>query len=401
MGRVAGNPGGEDATPANHMADEDTLRRLAHIRAVGILAILVLALASEVEIAAAFWPLLLVAALYSLIAVVPSLSSAPHPTDYRLYSVGDILLLTALVALSGGAESDLRPLFLVLPPAAAIVYSGAGVVAVTLGCAAGIAFGSIVHQAPPSTAHELARLLVALAILGVLSLILSDAIRHRTRRVEHLSHEQRVLLAESLVALDGERSRIADELHDGPLQTILAARQDVHEAIDGNPEGLGRSIENLDLAEGGLRRTIGGVHPVALAHIGLAAALRPIVEQAERRGMFTVGMRVSGLSKTHHDPLVFGLVREFLGNAAKHSSAKHVDVDVKRARDTINLKVSDDGCGMPKRPDSSTVKTGHIGFAAATARVRAAGGDIELVSEPGAGTTVLVWLPVDSNHADK
>jgi len=216
--------------------------------------------------------------------------------------------------------------------------------------------------------------------------------RHRAARAQ-LSAERRRLALEAIAAEEEARRRIAEDLHDGALQTLLAAKQDLLEASSGRA-GVTRALIGVNEGIDGLRRAVGMLHPVTIEHDGLAGALGAIVTEAERRGGFQCGLRVGEDAGGPHDQVVLSLARELLSNAAKHSGAERVSVAVGRDRGRLRLEVADDGCGFDADERRSAPFDGHIGLACAARRVRALGGELKISSDPGSGTAISVALPV-------
>ena len=95
-----------------------------------------------------------------------------------------------------------------------------------------------------------------------------------------------------------------------------------------------------------------------------------------------------------HDSLVVSLVREFVTNAAKHSEASTLAVQVARENGRLTLCVVDDGRGMSDEARSSALGAGHIGLASCAERIDAAGGTMQIDSAADEGTRVTVELPV-------
>ena len=87
---------------------------------------------------------------------------------------------------------------------------------------------------------------------------------------------------------------------------------------------------------------------------------------------------------------LFHICQESLANVAKHSRAKHAEVHLWTARERVLLEVSDDGSGFDLRKMSVTL--GH-GLSNMHVRARKVGGDVEITSNPGQGTTILAWVP--------
>ena len=228
--------------------------------------------------------------------------------------------------------------------------------------------------------------------------------------IERLRHEAEIaalatlrgrLVAENLEAEERVRQRISEQLHDGALQDLLAARQDLVEASSATEPGA--RAEMLDYARGGveravklLREAVHALHPVVLQHGGLEAAMQAAADQAARQGSFRAEVTVDPAAAGLHDELVLSLARELLANAAKHAEADLVQVTVGRQDGVVLLEVTDDGRGLDEAAVESAPMRGHIGLASLTQRVEAVGGTLELrAAATGRGTTVLARLPID------
>jgi two-component system, NarL family, sensor kinase len=103
---------------------------------------------------------------------------------------------------------------------------------------------------------------------------------------------------------------------------------------------------------------------------------------------------VSPAAAGAHDLLLFAVGRELLGNVARHADAGEVALVVSQRDDRIVMEVADDGAGMDLKRRVVAVREGHIGLAASRERVEAVGGRLEIESMRGAGTRVVVTLPL-------
>jgi two-component system NarL family sensor kinase len=238
------------------------------------------------------------------------------------------------------------------------------------------------------------------AFLDALATFLATAI-------ERLRHEAEIaalaalrgrLVAENLEAEERARRRISEELHDGALQDLLAARQDLVEAAgsgDGTTrhEMLGYAREGVERAVKLLREAVHALHPVVLQHGGLEAAMRAAADQAARVGGFTPDVSVEPGATGLRDELVMSLARELLSNCAKHAGARHVGVTVARDGGALVLEVADDGRGLDAAEVAAAPLEGHIGLASLIQRVQAVGGTVDLDGARGRGTTVRARLP--------
>jgi two-component system, NarL family, sensor kinase len=204
----------------------------------------------------------------------------------------------------------------------------------------------------------------------------------------------RRLFSHSVEAEDAARRRIAQLIHDDALQSLLAAHQDLLEAAPGRA-GVTRAHEVVGGAISRLREALLALHPVTLEEGGFEHALGAVARQAQRQGNLEVSIALDRAALGVHDELLLAVARELLANAAKHSRAQRVEVGLRRDGDRLRLEVADDGGGIAPGRREQALAEGHVGLAAATQRVRSAGGSLE-ISGSEAGTTARVTLPASA-----
>src|SRR5262249_53206198 len=143
-----------------------------------------------------------------------------------------------------------------------------------------------------------------------------------------------------------ERRRIAERLHDGVLQSLLAARQDIRSSARGD-EGRLLAAETAVLAAvSELRESVAQLHPAPTRAAGTATMLPAVAEAEGRRGGFAVDVDVATNLGNGHDRLLIGVLRELLVNVARHADARNVRVGAHTDDGRVVLEVADDGCGM-------------------------------------------------------
>lgn len=235
-----------------------------------------------------------------------------------------------------------------------------------------------------------------LAIAGAGIGWLGDRLRRRGQEVARLARERQRIVADALDAEDRTRERISQRLHDEALQSLLAARQDIAQAI-ARPERhelVVRARERTHQAIRELRAAVLELHPVIL-ELGLAPAIIAVAQQEAQRSGFQVEVDVA--PGTDGDPersrLVLSLARELLTNIARHAGAGYAGVSLRRCDGELHLEVWDDGCGIKLSRPEQALSDGHIGLASVAHRVEALGGAFELDSTPGSGTTVRAAIP--------
>jgi signal transduction histidine kinase len=204
----------------------------------------------------------------------------------------------------------------------------------------------------------------------------------------------------------GERRlvRLGFDLHDGPLQEIVALaeelrtasaqisavvpadfRQRVNGRFNDVHARLGALDESLREIAHSIRSTTAVTRPVADA---VECELRALENATGIEVELEVEGNLNGLSDSQKIVL-FRIVQEALSNVRKHSNAAKVSVRLRSRRTFVDLTVADDGCGFDPR------KLGHdrLGLAGISERVRLLGGAVEIETHPGEGTSVRATLP--------
>jgi two-component system NarL family sensor kinase len=311
-------------------------------------------------------------------------------------TAADVAAITVLVVLSGGAYSEARLTYFLVPIAVAFrfrpeltaVSSSVVVVAYLLQAVAHPA-----HTRPQAT-RFIAVQVGYLIWIGLAAVLLSAVLEQRTRRVAELAERRRGLIAEALSAGERERRALAEGLHDQAIQNLLSARHDLEEVADaGRSEALSRADAAVEATIAELREAVFELHPYVLEQSGLEAALRAAGQRAARRGGFRVLYDLSYPRRHPQEVLLFGAARELLANAAEHAQAANVSVELGVHDGSVALAVRDDGRGFDLDVLPQRIAEGHIGLQSQRERVESAGGDLEIRSAIGRGTEVEIRLP--------
>jgi signal transduction histidine kinase/YHS domain-containing protein len=220
------------------------------------------------------------------------------------------------------------------------------------------------------------------------------------RRAQEQSHVYTNVLTR---AQEAERTRIARELHDDTIQSLVAVAQSIE--MSGN--WLGESSEQAatmlqatrqQVVEtiNDLRNLIADLRPPALEELGLIPALKM---QAEKIPDLTVKVTVEGAEHRLDDLrelTLFRCAQESLNNAHLHSQASEVEVLVNYGCHGVALTVIDNGIGFTP-PDTldDLVTAGHYGLMGMQERVQALDGQMTINSAVGNGTTITLQLPQD------
>jgi PAS domain S-box-containing protein len=219
-----------------------------------------------------------------------------------------------------------------------------------------------------------------------------DVLAEAEARAVRLAEQRRRLVNEVLDAEERERASMSEWLHDDALQLLLAARQDLEEALDGNEEALRRARDHVTQASSRIRDLVADISPVSLDFGPLSATVASIIHRRLDGAAITIDLDLDPSVDTPHDRLVARAARELVTNVVKHASASSVRVTLRRAGDEVALTVEDDGIGFT--PDlSSSVQSGHIGLGSLASRADALSGSLRLQSKPGGGTVAILHVP--------
>ena len=212
----------------------------------------------------------------------------------------------------------------------------------------------------------------------------------RAEEVARLASDRERLLAEVLEAEARERARLAESLHDGPMQRLIALRQDAAES-DARPE---RMLNGLSHAIAETRAIVSSLHPAAARELGFEASLRAAIAPFPSSRAVTLDVRSTVDEQTLAATLPLRIAQELVVNAVKHAHPSRIDVHVTTAHTQIVLEVNDDGVGIDSSDTSRAVQAGHVGLAMVRRRVEDSGGQFEIETRTDGGTRSRVVLPV-------
>jgi signal transduction histidine kinase len=204
------------------------------------------------------------------------------------------------------------------------------------------------------------------------------------------------LSAQLVRAQENERRTLARELHDGVGQSLSAIVMETHsaESADRSSEVRDRLASIRAIAE----KTVNEVRDLALLlrpsmldDFGLVPALAWHCREMSKRTGLKVLVRAEEAADDlpeDHKTCIYRLVQEAVNNAARHASARTVEVVVGQGEESVLLRVQDDGAGF----DTKFVR--GLGLLGMEERVRRLGGSFGIDSRPGRGTVVTAELPV-------
>src|SRR4051812_7214713 len=204
-----------------------------------------------------------------------------------------------------------------------------------------------------------------------------------------------------LRAQEEERRRLARDLHDEVNQALTAMLLRL-EALsqDAPPERADEVAELKRLAGEAMEELLSlarQLRPTALDDHGLAAAIEAQLGRFAAQTGVETQMNVDGNPAELDEDIqtaVYRIAQEALTNAGRHAGAKRVEVELAVAGPGADLRISDDGIGFdPSAPGASKARGGGLGLDGMAERARLVGGELDLRSSPGNGTTVALRIP--------
>jgi signal transduction histidine kinase len=228
--------------------------------------------------------------------------------------------------------------------------------------------------------------------------VVFEDVTAETRRHDLMeAYTSRVVLGQ-----EEERRHLAQELHDGPVQTLIHLCRQIDE-LEKSPELRPESTDVLAdlrvIAEGTvaeLRSIARGLRPSILDDLGLVASINQILSEAGARQSFETSFGVTGAERRVPAPIelaLFRIAQEAITNAERHAGASHVAVGLNFDPGGLRLLIKDDGAGF-ELADHPEGDGGHsLGLPGMTERAHLIGGRLAVHSAPGAGTTVDIWVP--------
>jgi signal transduction histidine kinase len=254
--------------------------------------------------------------------------------------------------------------------------------------------------------------LLMVRMAGLLSELDTDDATLRAQRaeleaangiLERVQADRRMLLDRTMRSAEEERTRIAAELHDGPIQRLTALGYGLDEAriavefgdVRHGLDILGGAHQVLSGEIDELRRLMTALRPPVLDERGLVLALRDLLDSFQRHT--GIATDLMGASEVLLDPdvetVLYRVVQEALTNVAKHAGASRVIVYLRADEGQVETRISDDGIGFDAASTGELTSRGHYGLAGMRERVELAGGSYRLISAPGYGTVVLARVP--------
>lgn len=218
-------------------------------------------------------------------------------------------------------------------------------------------------------------------------------------RLQKVDAARQLLLKTVSTAVDNERKRFANQLHDDALQKLTAAELQLKRLGNSGHPGqpmLSQASTLLEQTEEALRRLLFEVRPPALdTPRGLEQSIRDRLEMLRSltgiEAEVDIELPADGLTYEFKST-IFRQLAEALTNIEKHAGATHVQVHLNADGSAVHGLVVDDGRGFVVAERNNL--PGHLGLLAVKERALMAGGWYKIESQPGVGTRIEFWMPI-------
>jgi two-component system, NarL family, sensor histidine kinase UhpB len=213
--------------------------------------------------------------------------------------------------------------------------------------------------------------------------------------LDRLESERRDSARRALLVQEGERQRLARELHDEVGQTLTGVMLQVEGLAGTIPEEFREQLDELrETARHGteeVRRIVRRLRPEALEDLGLQSALAALATAIGERARLRIERRLeSRLPLSQEQELVvYRIAQEALTNVARHAEAAQVHLNLERASEHVVLTVRDDGRGLPSEAFRSSE-----GIRGMRERAMLIGAQLTIAEPPSGGTEVRLSIPL-------
>ncbi|WP_031495933.1 sensor histidine kinase [Bryobacter aggregatus] len=343
------------------------------------------------------WLVLAIASAFTIYSLLALLWRDVEQYWPPMLSLGiDVIIFLIFAHYSADQSLWFHSLFYVyLLLEAAIVHTWREVFAVLVLCQ-----GCFLLIRPPH--GDVLQPLVMLA--GILACTLALEKRVLGDRLDDALFQIGLLRGEAEKIREIERQRIADDFHDGPLQSFISFQMRLNVVQQMLSRDLANGLKELQdlqticrtqVAE--LRAFVRSMRPIEVEGESLSTAIRRLVENFRKDTGISASyssQEVTGEPESFLE--VLQIVRESLNNVHKHSKASRVAISLTKQGEMLHIEIEDDGTGFPFSGsyDLGEMESLRVGPGSIKRRVRSLGGDVVVSSRPGHGATLRVRVPL-------
>jgi signal transduction histidine kinase len=222
-------------------------------------------------------------------------------------------------------------------------------------------------------------------------------------QIQRYQAGMRDYIAAVTTAQEEERKRLARELHDETVQSLIALGHRVEmaqKALDKDPERARQRLLELSRlvneTQQEVRRFSRALRPLYLEDLGLVPAVEMLAQEVERQSGLTISLRIEGTVRrlsTDLELTAYRIIQEGLSNVVRHAHAQNIWLILAFAADGLTLRLQDDGQGFePPVNPAELAPQGHFGLMGIHERALLFGGRLDIHSKPGEGTIIEVFL---------
>jgi signal transduction histidine kinase len=250
---------------------------------------------------------------------------------------------------------------------------------------------------------------VALVLIAALATVVM-LWHYRVKQLLSAQLAQQAFSRELIASQENERRRIAAELHDSLGQRLIIinnlalfllrtkgkvrTEEDKHQTVEEISSEAMAAIEETRAISYALR-------PFQLDRLGLSKAIQALVKTVSRASEIELREEIADIDDVFREDLrinVFRIVQEALNNIVKHSNASRGVVKAERTKSSVVLTISDNGVGLPSEPHAASAGPGGFGLTGIRERVMLLKGTLQIRSETGNGTLLMIQFPLESEQ---
>lgn len=210
-----------------------------------------------------------------------------------------------------------------------------------------------------------------------------------------------------LEAREAERRKIARDIHDGPAQSLAAILIKLNllamEPAAADNQQFKQQLSQLkDIAQESMnemRQILFDLKPARLDKNSLLATLEDYFAEIKDKFGFVVKLEAVGVPQIYPVYLqtaLFRLAQEAITNIRKHAGVSTAQIVLSESEELVKILIKDEGSGFDKARELN--RTASYGIVGMRERVDLLGGSIEILSEPGAGTQIIIGIPLKGRH---
>jgi signal transduction histidine kinase/ligand-binding sensor domain-containing protein len=227
--------------------------------------------------------------------------------------------------------------------------------------------------------------------------------KYRVKQLERERDLQQEYARRLVNAHEGERKRIAGELHDGLSQSLVIIRQRATICLQSqdNPTRQHEQMEAIAEAATAVIDEVHGIvydlRPVQLDLLGLTNSLHELLNKIGRTHHLQITQELAELAEQlppETENNLYRIVQEALNNIVRHAHASHVSVNLQHDPEALRLIIEDDGCGFTAETSHDLKGSTGLGLTSMRERARVLQGDLLIESTPQKGTTITLRVPL-------